>query len=311
MIPDLFLKEKKRIELVVVPATEYNGLRLPGSVIYRYQDDNAIITVQESINPLFIFGYRLFRFLKKIKLAVFEKNGGLLLKAVLSGEFHVTDTLGKKIRIRTGQYFISDQSQFTHHFKKGIGCSFFLIHYSKDLLTELGFDPKLQPQGPLFLNDKMKDLIHDILHNPYDENLRNFFYENSVRELLFLHLSNPKASLPGVLTDSDIAKVYHADSIILQNLNSHFSIRELSRMAGTNEFKLKKGFRQVFGMGVFSRLLERRMTQARQLLETTDKPIWEIGELTGYDTLAGFIKAFRKKFGKTPRQWRMQKNENE
>jgi AraC-like DNA-binding protein len=311
MIPDLFLKGKNQIELIAVPAREFNDLRLPGSVVFHYHKDKAVITIQESVNPLFIIGYRVFRFLKKIKFVISEKNSGLLFKAVLSGELSITDPLGKKIRLRTGQYFISDYSQFTHHFKRGISCTFFLVHYSKNLLDELGFDVNFQPGDPLFLNEKMKDLIHEILHNPYDENLRDFFYENSVRELLFLHLSNPRGSLPGILTESDIAKIYHADSIILENLNSHFSIRELSRMAGTNEFKLKKGFRQVFGMGVFSRLLERRMTQARELLENTDKPIWEISEVSGYESLAGFIKAFRKRFGKTPRQWRIQKGNSE
>jgi AraC-like DNA-binding protein len=82
-------------------------------------------------------------------------------------------------------------------------------------------------------------------------------------------------------------------------------------MTGTNQFKLKKGFQEIFGMGAFSRLLFRRMEHAKMLLETTNKSIGEIAELTGYDTAAGFINAFRKKFDMTPREWRMQsRNQN-
>jgi AraC-like DNA-binding protein len=82
-------------------------------------------------------------------------------------------------------------------------------------------------------------------------------------------------------------------------------------LAGTNEFKLKKGFRQLFGMGVFHRLLFRRMEKAKMLLETTNKSIGEIADLAGYDTAAGFIHAFRREFDMTPREWRNQQKENE
>jgi AraC-like DNA-binding protein len=79
-------------------------------------------------------------------------------------------------------------------------------------------------------------------------------------------------------------------------------------MAGTNAFKLKKGFRLIFKMGVFGRLLYRRMEKAKLLLETTGKPIKDVAYEAGYETVAGFITAFRKRFGKTPLDWREEKN---
>lgn len=82
-------------------------------------------------------------------------------------------------------------------------------------------------------------------------------------------------------------------------------------MAGTNQFKLKNGFRRIFGMGVFHRLLFLRMEHAKTLLETTNKSIGEIAELAGYDTAAGFIHAFRREFDITPREWRRQLNDKE
>lgn len=153
----------------------------------------------------------------------------------------------------------------------------------------------------------MNELIQEMLHNPYDKALRDFYYENCIRELLFLHLKDRNEALPGDLNDKDVAAIYEADAIILQNLNQHFSIRRLSMMTGTNEFKLKKGFRKLFGMGVFERLIYRRMFQAKALLESTDKSIEAIGDLAGYLTTTGFITAFRKRFGKTPLQWRKER----
>ena len=75
-------------------------------------------------------------------------------------------------------------------------------------------------------------------------------------------------------------------------------------MTGTNAFKLKKGFRLVFKMGVFGRLIHRRMERAKFLLENSSKPVKEIALDSGYTTVAGFITAFRKKFKMTPLEWR-------
>jgi AraC-like DNA-binding protein len=82
-------------------------------------------------------------------------------------------------------------------------------------------------------------------------------------------------------------------------------------MSGTNKLKLKLGFKKAYGMGVFRRLLFRRMEHAKLLLSSTDKPINEIASLTGYDTVAGFIHAFRREFGLTPREWRNQERHEE
>jgi AraC-like DNA-binding protein len=53
------------------------------------------------------------------------------------------------------------------------------------------------------------------------------------------------------------------------------------------------------------------MQHAKTLLESTNKSIGEIAELAGYDTAAGFIHAFRRKFGITPREWRLQASDKE
>jgi AraC-like DNA-binding protein len=51
------------------------------------------------------------------------------------------------------------------------------------------------------------------------------------------------------------------------------------------------------------------MEHAKLLLQTTNKSIGNVADLAGYDTVAGFIHAFRKRFGVTPREWRNQRKE--
>lgn len=148
----------------------------------------------------------------------------------------------------------------------------------------------------------MINLINEMFHNPYTEELRDFYYENCIRELLFFHLVQGKNAMPGELIHKDIALIYKADAIIASNIQEHYTIDELARMINTNSLKLKLGFNKVYGVGVFKRLVFRRMEHAKTLLATTGESIGEIAGLTGYDTVAGFIHAFRREFGVTPRE---------
>lgn len=288
-----------------IEGKKYLGILLPGAEVRQSFSKAASLTIQELETPLFTIGYRLLKIFSKTKFTVKEK-AIFRLEAVLSGEMEVSVN-GKKIKFRAGEYRLTDVPLFTALLKKNSSCSIFITHYSAEILRQSGIE--FAPSPPQRMPGIMANLINEVLHNPYTEKLRDFYYENSVRELLFFHLAQREISLPGELLNKDISLIYKADSIISSNLRQHYTIDELSRLSGTNKLKLKKGFRQLFGMGLFRRLLFRRMEQAKLLLETTDKSIGEIARLAGYDTAAGFIHAFRREFGLTPREWRNQEKD--
>ena len=104
-----------------------------------------------------------------------------------------------------------------------------------------------------------------------------------------------------LLTAYEKSRVAEAKFILLQDISGRsLTIRELSRAVALNEFKLKLGFKQMYGTGIFECLTEARMEKARELLITTTKPIKEICTIAGYPRMTNFITAFRKKFGYTP-----------
>lgn len=307
MITQFFLPDGNKVILYDTDARKFRGVLLPGSKVQQSNSEHGIITLQQFKSPLFTIGYRILELFTKIKLSVNEGQG-LRFEAILNGEVHVSAG-GEKVKLKTGQYHLTNIPLFTSLFKKNTACSIFITHYSTELLEQFGLE--VLPSSPQKMPEMMANLIQEILHNPYEEKLRDFYYENCVRELLFFHLTQGKRPIPSELENRDIAAIYQADTIIASNLHEHFTIDKLSRMAGTNQFKLKKGFRQLFGMGVFHRLLFLRMEQAKTLLENTKKSIGEIAELAGYDTAAGFIHAFRREFDITPREWRQQVSEKE
>lgn len=305
MSVQFFFPDGRQVALQKIDKKKYRGLLLPGSEVQQSHTWAAAITIQELHHHLFNLGFRLLNIFSRIKFAINE-GGGLRFEALLAGEMHVSVN-GEKRKFRAGEYRLTDVPLFKALFKKDTSCNIFITTYSADLLSQLGIE--IVPQAPLRMPDIMTNLINEMIRNPYAEELRNFYYENCVRELLFLHLAKDKNVVPGQLMNRDIAMIYKTDSLIAADLQKHYTIDELSRMSGTNKLKLKVGFKKVYGMGVFERLIFRRMEHAKLLLESSDKSIGEIASLSGYDTIAGFIHAFRKKFDMTPREWRKREME--
>jgi AraC family transcriptional regulator, transcriptional activator of the genes for pyochelin and ferripyochelin receptors len=78
---------------------------------------------------------------------------------------------------------------------------------------------------------------------------------------------------------------------------------KLARQVGLNDYKLKRGFRQLFGTTVFGYLHAERMEKARTLLMNRQMKVTEVSHTVGYASLPSFSLAFRKRFGVSPRSY--------
>jgi len=88
--------------------------------------------------------------------------------------------------------------------------------------------------------------------------------------------------------------------IINRDISCHIILKQLARQAGTNECTLKKSFRAALNTSVYQYLLQCRMQRAAELLIHTAAKEKDIAADCGYETLAGFVTAFRKYHGRTP-----------
>lgn len=80
---------------------------------------------------------------------------------------------------------------------------------------------------------------------------------------------------------------------------SELSLARLSQEALLNEFKLKKGFKQLFGTTVFGYLRTLRMNHAATLLQQ-GMPIGDVALLLGYEHTHHFATAFKSYMGVSP-----------
>lgn len=109
------------------------------------------------------------------------------------------------------------------------------------------------------------------------------------------------------LRSSDIRKVRQVRDHIMNNLDRQLSpLIELAHSFGTNEYKLKHGFKQLYGQTVFGFLISERLRKASVLIQHSDIPLKEVAHITGFKSAPHFSRAFKEKYGYTPRDLRKQ-----
>jgi len=148
--------------------------------------------------------------------------------------------------------------------------------------------------------------VNQLLHVKTDMPSANLFMESKMLELIAILLEAEHCDYYSniTLSKADRDKVKFIHELLLKDLSACYTLEQLSRQAGTNEFVLKKGFREMFGKPVYQYLLQKRMERAMQLLSNTHLQINEIAMTVGYEDASAFTRAFKKVFNMLPAQVR-------
>jgi AraC family transcriptional regulator, transcriptional activator of the genes for pyochelin and ferripyochelin receptors len=131
----------------------------------------------------------------------------------------------------------------------------------------------------------------------------SLFLESEVLQLLALQFASldPPARQNGhALNRSDTERIHEARDYLLANMAAPPGLEALARHAGVNEFKLKRGFKAVFGASPHAYLLAHRLDAVKNLVLDTDLTIAEIAHRVGYSDPAHLTTAFRRKHGVPP-----------
>ena len=166
--------------------------------------------------------------------------------------------------------------------------------------------------GKMFqANPAIATVIVNILQCNLSAHTASLYYEAKALELLTLvheRISLAEISPLGLkLSPGDIEMLEKARDILVSDFENIPIIKQLARKVGTNDFKLKKAFKQHFGSSVFAYVQDVRLENARKLLVETDHPITDIAYMTGYNHCNNFSVAFKRKFGVGVKFYRDQK----
>jgi DNA-binding response OmpR family regulator len=147
----------------------------------------------------------------------------------------------------------------------------------------------------------------DYIAKPFVEDevlARVLVHLQSVRRLARLKAEVANQALPPE-TGSRTTQLFNDTlSILKANIADPPGLVALARQQATNERKLTDVFREHVGMSVFEYLTELRMETARQLLESTDMQVQLIAARIGYSNAGDFTRAFRRRYGVGPREFR-------
>ncbi len=106
------------------------------------------------------------------------------------------------------------------------------------------------------------------------------------------------------LSLEDTRRIMNARRIIDERWNEKLTLDLIARACGLNRAKLTRGFRELFSCTIAEAIAERRLNQASLMLRTTDLPVSSVGYENGYLNNASFARAFSRRFGRSPSDFR-------
>ncbi|MDT0442674.1 AraC family transcriptional regulator [Streptomyces johnsoniae] len=108
--------------------------------------------------------------------------------------------------------------------------------------------------------------------------------------------------------DRDTRGMHPAVAAVLDHVDAHLdermSVTFLARLAGISPNHLTRLFRTQVGETVVAHVRHRRLARARTLLTSTGMPVKTVAHSVGFGDLQTFNKAFRRRYGMSPRRAR-------
>lgn len=102
---------------------------------------------------------------------------------------------------------------------------------------------------------------------------------------------------------SDALLIQRVYDYILAHLEEPLpSLKELSKLFGTNEYKLKDGFRHFFKTSIYKFYTVERLKRAYLMIQQTTIPLKNIAIMNGFTDYPNFSKSFKKQFGISPNE---------
>lgn len=145
-------------------------------------------------------------------------------------------------------------------------------------------------------------MVEAMFSTPYVGGVRKLFLESCVLGLMamqFEAMDCQERDANAARKSADLRCIQSAREILDHRLLDPPSIVSLARLAGLNEFKLKRLFKEVFGTTVFGYVRRRRMERAAADLHA-GLPVSQAAAAVGYECPRCFADAFRRHYGILP-----------
>ncbi len=150
----------------------------------------------------------------------------------------------------------------------------------------------------------IQNLVENLVWTIMNEQQNKRSINQYTMGLLFLQLLNHTDKVK-------VGKDQYEQEVLLgiyRFIEEHYVNGQLSTLAsqlGYDLYSLSRLVKKLTGKTYTELVQEKRLMQAQFLLQNTKWTVADIGRTVGYDNLSYFHKIFRKKYGISPRQWRI------
>lgn len=136
---------------------------------------------------------------------------------------------------------------------------------------------------------KIKYLLYNNKHDAYNEVVKMI-------DILF-----DKVNIKGKISDDGMKVVV---DYIERNIKKGISLEDVANHVNISTYYLSKIFKKEMGVNFITYITDRKMELAKEMLTTTDVPVLNIALDLAYNEANYFSKAFKKKTGYTPSEYR-------
>lgn len=234
----------------------------------------------------------------------------------VSGRFSI-ETASQRVSMGSGEMLLVQKNQLGELTKtpvEGGNYQTIVIILPEDLLRKIALEEQVEIgqkyTGPANIlipgNDFLRAFFESII--PYvrhpEERITHSLGMLKVKEAVHLLLYT-MPELKEFLFDFSEPYKMDLEKFMLSNFHYNVPVEKFALLTGRSLAGFKRDFQKIFGMAPRHWLQERRLTEARHLIETKHKKPSAIYLDLGFESLSHFSHSFKRKFGKAPTEWPM------
>lgn len=229
----------------------------------------------------------------------------------VSGIFTL-ETATQKISMGAGQMLLIQKHQLGELTKVPLedeNYQTIVIILKEDLLRQIALEEQIEVgrkyTGPANIlipgNDFLQAFFQSVL--PYvrhpEEQITSNLGMLKVKEAVYL-LINTMPSLKDLLFDFSEPYKMDLEKFMLSNFHYNIPVEKFARLTGRSLAGFKRDFQKIFDMAPRQWLLERRLEEAKHLIEKKHRKASAIYLDLGFESLSHFSHSFKKRFGVAP-----------
>lgn len=122
-------------------------------------------------------------------------------------------------------------------------------------------------------------------------------------ELLYLiSFSDNERFLSAIVNSKRLPRKRNLHQFMEQYYRTNLKMEDYAILTGRSLSSFMRDFKKTFGVTPTQWIIDRRLTQAKEMFSTEDASVTDVATAVGYESASHFISAYKKRYGITPKK---------